>query len=185
MLTTPKQSSAGKIQRILIRHGAALKCRKESIILTIVLPELIDMASCELKVYDGLDRLWRMVERYKMTAPIVIRVADNKARCVRAIRGARYQAAHWQLRDEPTACIRDNRVAPPLGSEVEFPLTILASCQRKYFENETTARRSSPNPFQIILTIDQTAQLLHMAREAPSFRLHHVQIGLQTIHILQ
>jgi hypothetical protein len=85
---------------------------------TIVLPESIDMASCELKVYDGLDRLWRMVERYKMTAPIAIKVVDPKARCVRAILGTRCQAAHWQLRDEPTA------VTPPLGSEVEFPLTI-------------------------------------------------------------
>jgi hypothetical protein len=86
---------------------------------TAVLPELIDMASCELKVYDGLDRLWRMVERYKMTTPIAIRVVDNKARCVRAIRGTRYQAGGWQLEDETTA------VAPPLG-EVEFPLTINA-----------------------------------------------------------
>jgi hypothetical protein len=34
---------------------------------TIILPELTDMAACELKVYDGLDQLWRMVERYKMT----------------------------------------------------------------------------------------------------------------------
>ncbi len=85
---------------------------------TIVLPDLTDMAACELKVYDGLDRLWRMVERYKMTAPIAIRVVDNKARCVRAIRGSRYQAAGWQLEDETTA------VAPSLGGEVEFPLTI-------------------------------------------------------------
>jgi hypothetical protein len=54
---------------------------------TIVLPELTDMAAYELKVYDGLDRLWRMVERYKMTAPIAIRVVDNKARSVRALRG--------------------------------------------------------------------------------------------------
>jgi hypothetical protein len=37
---------------------------------TIVLSELTAMAACELKVYDGLDQLWRMVERYKMTAPI-------------------------------------------------------------------------------------------------------------------
>jgi len=87
---------------------------------TIVLPELIDMAACELNVYDGLDRLWRMVERYKMTAPIAIRVVDNKGGCVRAICGIRYQAAGWQLEDETTA------VAPPLGSEVEFPLTINA-----------------------------------------------------------
>ncbi len=76
------------------------------------------MAACELKVYEGLDRLWRMVERYKMTAPVVIRVVDSKARCVRAIRGTRYQAAGWQLEDETTA------VAPSLGGEVEFPLTI-------------------------------------------------------------
>ena len=34
---------------------------------TIILPELTDMAACELKVYDGLDQLWRMIERYKMT----------------------------------------------------------------------------------------------------------------------
>lgn len=87
---------------------------------TIVLPELTDMAACELKVYDGLDRLWRMVERYKMTAPIAIRVVDNKGECVRAIRGIRYQAAGRQLEDETTA------VAPPLGVEVEFPLTINA-----------------------------------------------------------
>jgi hypothetical protein len=85
---------------------------------TIILPELTDMAACELKVFDGFDRLWRMVERYEMTAPIAIRVVDNKARCVRAIRGTRNQAAGWQLEDETTA------VAPPLGGEVEFPLTI-------------------------------------------------------------
>jgi hypothetical protein len=87
---------------------------------TIVLPEWTDMATCELKAYDGLDRLWQMVERYKMTTPIEIRVVDNKARCVRAIRGTRYQAAGWQLEDEITA------VAPPLEGEFEFPLTINA-----------------------------------------------------------
>ncbi len=85
---------------------------------TIALPELTDMAACELKVYDRLDRLWRMVERYKLTAPIAIRVVDNQARCVRAICGNRYQAAGWQLEDEATA------VTPPLGSELESPLTI-------------------------------------------------------------
>jgi hypothetical protein len=40
---------------------------------TIILPVLTDMAACELKVYGGFDRLWRMVERYKMTAPIAIK----------------------------------------------------------------------------------------------------------------
>jgi len=85
---------------------------------TIVLSEWTDIAECELKVYAGLDRLWSMLERYKMTAPIAIRVVDNKARCVRAIRGTRYQAGGWQLEDETTA------VAPPLAGEVEFPLSI-------------------------------------------------------------
>ena len=85
---------------------------------TIVLSEWTDMADCELKVYEGLDRLWRMLERYKMTAPIAIRVLDNKARCVRAIRGSRSEAAGWQLEDEPTA------VTPAIESEVEPPLTL-------------------------------------------------------------
>jgi hypothetical protein len=85
---------------------------------TIVLPEWNDMAACELKVYEGLDRLWRMVERYKMTAPLAIRVVDNQARCVRAIRGTRNKTACWQLEDE-TAVVR-----PPLVGTLEFPLTI-------------------------------------------------------------
>jgi hypothetical protein len=41
---------------------------------TIVLPELADIGSCDLKVYDAPDQLRRMVERYKMTAPITITV---------------------------------------------------------------------------------------------------------------
>lgn len=85
---------------------------------TIVLPELTDMAACELKVYDGFDRLWRLVERYKMTAPIAIRVVDNKGRCVRALRGTRYEAGGWHLKDKTAA------VAPPPGGEVEFPLSV-------------------------------------------------------------
>ena len=87
---------------------------------TIILPKLTDMAACELKVYEQLDRLWRMVERYKMTSPITISVVDNKARCVRGVRASREQAGAWQLMDEPTT------VPPPLGAEVEFPLTIIA-----------------------------------------------------------
>jgi hypothetical protein len=60
---------------------------------TIILPALTDMTSCDdLKVYDGLDRLWRMVERYKMIAPITITAVDDAARHVRAIRGCRIQA---------------------------------------------------------------------------------------------
>jgi hypothetical protein len=87
---------------------------------TIILPKLTDMADCELKAYEQLDRLWRMVERYKMISPIMISVVDNKARCLRGVRANRDQAGPWQLMDEPTA------VPPPLGAEVEFPLTIIA-----------------------------------------------------------
>jgi hypothetical protein len=85
---------------------------------TIVLPELTDMATGELNTYDGLDQLWRMIERYEMTAPIAIKVVDNKARCVRAIHGDRHEATGWQLEDETPS------LKPPLGDEVEFPLTI-------------------------------------------------------------
>ncbi len=45
---------------------------------TIVLSAWSDTAECELKVYEGLDRLWRMVEIYKRTAPIAIRVVDKQ-----------------------------------------------------------------------------------------------------------
>jgi hypothetical protein len=62
---------------------------------TIVLPELTDMATCGLEMYGGLDRLWRMIERYKMIAPLARRVVDNTATCVRAIRGTRDRAACW------------------------------------------------------------------------------------------
>jgi len=85
---------------------------------TIILPELTDMSSCDLKVYDGLERLWRMVERYKMTAPITITVVDKTARRLRAIRGHRIQAGAWQLEDTLTAA------TPPMQDEFEFPLTI-------------------------------------------------------------
>ena len=87
---------------------------------TIILPEFTDMAACELKVYEQLDRLWRMVERYKMTTPITIRVVDNMARFVQAFRANHDQAGAWQLIDEPTA------VLSPLGGEIGFPLTINA-----------------------------------------------------------
>jgi len=87
---------------------------------TIVLPELTDMATFGLATYERLDRLWRMVERYKMTAPLAIRVIDSKATCVRAFRGDRDPTTGWQLEDEMPP------VKPLLGHEVEFPLTIKA-----------------------------------------------------------
>ena len=85
---------------------------------TIILSELINLASCDLKVFYGLDRLWRMVERYKMTTPITITVVDEMARQVREIRGCRNQGGAWQLKDTPTAA------TPPIDEELEFPLIL-------------------------------------------------------------
>ena len=83
---------------------------------TIILPELTDMASCDLKVYGGLDRLWRMVERYKMTAPITITVVDRPDTFGQFGAIVSRQGA-WQLEDAT------NAATPPLGGEFEFPLT--------------------------------------------------------------
>jgi hypothetical protein len=87
---------------------------------TIVLPELTDMATFGLETYDGLDRLWRMVERYKMTAPVAIRVIDSKMRCVRSFRGYRHPTTGWQLEEKSPS------VKSPWGDKVEFPLTLNA-----------------------------------------------------------
>jgi len=81
---------------------------------TIVLPELTDMVTCELETYDDSIGYGEMVERRKMTAPIAIRVVDNKARCVRAFRGHRHPTTGWQLEEESPS------VKPPFGDEVEF-----------------------------------------------------------------
>jgi hypothetical protein len=85
---------------------------------TIIPAELTDMVSGELKTYVGLDQLWRMVEHYKMTAPLAIRVIDNKARCVRTIRGNHDLTTGWQLAED-TPFVKS---AP--DDEIEFPLTI-------------------------------------------------------------
>ena len=85
---------------------------------TIILPELTDVLTGEVKIYHGFDQLWRMVEHYKMTAPLAIRVIDSKARCVRTIRGNHHPTNGWQLAEvTPSA-------ESVLGDEVEFPLTI-------------------------------------------------------------
>ena len=59
-----------------------------------------------------------MIERYKMTAPIAIRVVDDKARRVRAFRGDRRPTTGWQLKEESPS------VKPPFGGKVELALTI-------------------------------------------------------------
>ena len=104
--------------RVFCSTGTRFAKRRAMDDFTIILPELTDMSSCDLRVYDGLERLWRMVERYKMTAPITITVVDKTARRLRAIRGHRIQAGAWQLEDTLTAA------TPPMQDEFEFPLTI-------------------------------------------------------------
>src|SRR6267378_2633430 len=84
---------------------------------TIVLAQLGDMGACELKVYSEITQLWQMVERYKMTAPITIKIVDHKDGYIRTIRGRHDQIAGWQLHDEPTAIDQ-------IAAAVEFPLTI-------------------------------------------------------------
>ena len=84
---------------------------------TIILPGLTDMTSCDLRVYDGLDRLWPMVERYKMTAPLTITIVDKTGKHVRAIRGDRIQDG-WQLEDTQAAA------TPPFQGGFEFPMTL-------------------------------------------------------------
>jgi hypothetical protein len=60
---------------------------------------------------------------------------NSKARCVRAIRGTRNQAAGWQLEEET------NAGTPPLGGEVEFPLTINSQdAKGNILKNESTVR---------------------------------------------
>jgi hypothetical protein len=83
---------------------------------TIPLHHSTDMAACELRVYSDLDRLWRMVDRYKMTPPISIHVVDSKEACVRAICGKHDHANGWHLNDEAPVA------APADGPE--FPLTL-------------------------------------------------------------
>jgi hypothetical protein len=85
---------------------------------TIALPQSTDLGDCDLEVYRGLERLWRMVERYAMRSPILISVVDSKAGHVRSIHGNHDQATGWKLSDQtPT-------LTPALAGNVELPLTI-------------------------------------------------------------
>ena len=84
---------------------------------TIPLHSLTDMGACDLKVYTDLDRLWHMVDRYKMTPPISISVVDRNEVCVREICGNHDRATGWHLSDEGLVV-----VAPASGPE--FPLTL-------------------------------------------------------------
>ena len=59
-----------------------------------------------------------MVERYKMTKPIPVKIVDHNDGYIRTIRGRHDQIAGWQLHDEPSA------IGQTAATAVEFPLTI-------------------------------------------------------------
>ena len=100
---------------------------------TIVLPELADIGSGDLKVYDGLDQLWRMVERCKMTAPVTITVVHKTARHVRAIRGHRIPAGRLAI----GGCNECGNAAP--CRRIRIPADFKSTgCQGEYFENGST-----------------------------------------------
>jgi hypothetical protein len=105
------------------------------------------MGACDLEVYRGLERLWRMIERYAMRSPISINVVDNKAGQVRSICGNHDQATGWKLSDQtPT---------PAPAGNVEFPLTIRVQDARgnilkmrlqvRGSETENTSSRQKPS----------------------------------------
>jgi hypothetical protein len=89
---------------------------------TILLSHSTDMHACDLKVYSGLDRLWRLVARYRMASPLTITVIDNKAEHVRSICGNHDQATGWKLKEG---------TPPALAGSVEFPLTIRVQDARR------------------------------------------------------
>ena len=78
--------------------------------------ESTDMGACDLKVYSDLDRLWRMVDKYKMKTPISISVVDSNEVCLREIRGNHDPATGWHLNNEASVVVS---VDGP-----EFPLTL-------------------------------------------------------------
>lgn len=87
---------------------------------TIIVPERIDIAHCEVEVYERLDRLWKMVERYKMTAPLAITIFDSEARCLRVLRGVRNRIGGWHLEDQAS------EVTPHIEGEVQSALILNA-----------------------------------------------------------
>lgn len=85
---------------------------------TIPLHQSTDMVACDLKVYSDLGQLWRLVDRYKMKAPISISVVDSNKACVRTICGNHDHATGWHLNDEALF------VAPVDGPELPFTLCV-------------------------------------------------------------
>jgi hypothetical protein len=83
---------------------------------TISWHESTDMGACDLKVYSDLDRLWRMVDKYKMKTPISISVVDSNEVRLREIRGNHDPATGWHLNNEASFVV-------PVDAS-EFPLTL-------------------------------------------------------------
>ena len=90
--------------------------RREVDDFTISFHQPTDMVACDLKVYSDLGQLWRLVDRYKMKAPISISVVDSNEASVRSICGNHDHATGWHLNDEASVVI-------PI-EEPEFPLTV-------------------------------------------------------------
>ena len=82
---------------------------------TIVLPEWTDMAACELKVYDGLDRLWRMVERKSASTLLPSTPLMAGKTCASATRS-------WRWENRAGRSVRGStRVPADAGTNVREP----------------------------------------------------------------
>jgi hypothetical protein len=76
------------------------------------------MGACDLKVYSNLDRLWRMIDRYKMKTPISISVVDRNDVCIREIGGLHDHATGWHLNDETSFLVPVDGPESPLTLRV-------------------------------------------------------------------
>jgi hypothetical protein len=115
----PAQNGNGKREDVDLgfsRSWTRIRMPHEVDDFTIPLHDSTDMGACDLKVYSDLDRLWRMVDRYKMTPPISIRVVDSNEACIRAISGKHDHATGWHLNDEASVVT--------LADGSEFPMTL-------------------------------------------------------------
>ena len=86
---------------------------------TIVLDEPGNMDSCGIEVFEGLGQLWKLVQRYGMKTPLMIKVIDSQAACIRTFRAVGDQACKWHLTDETPSTSADSE-----AKSITFPLTI-------------------------------------------------------------
>jgi hypothetical protein len=84
---------------------------------TITLDEPRNMESCGMEVFEGLDQLWKLVERYGRETPLTINAVDSQPVCVRTLKAVRDRTGTWKLTEEtpPTSAAFEGRtVAVPL-----------------------------------------------------------------------